>query len=198
MYWRHERKNSHFVAYESWAKKTSIPSLDAAKNHEKTSKATCHYLWCLRHPFEKRNTPPKKLTWLNRKSPFLIGNISSSGGFSIVMLVLGGVAREIVGCTWRIIPVSKKIVTPLKQSTKRPFGRGTIPFHGLTNGLSPTYESWYDPPNRSAGDRSRKWPSGAVFQKFPEPRSKNPAGYFPLNPACLMTGSLLMDINGLS
>ena len=160
MYGKTRKKKQPLCCLWELGKKASIPSLDAAKNHEKTSKATCHYLWCLRHPFEKRNTPPKKLTWLNRKSPFLIGNISSSGGFSIVMLVFGGVAREIVGCTWRIIPVSKKIVTPTKT---RQFGRGTIPFHGLTNGLSTTYESWYDPPDRGAGDRSRKWPRPDTF-----------------------------------
>ena len=34
--------------------------------------------------------------------------------------------------TWRIIPVSKCLVTPIYKPF-RPFGRGTTPFRGLTN-----------------------------------------------------------------
>ena len=36
------------------------------------------------------------------------------------------------GCTWRIIPVSKWLVTTIYKPWKRPFKRGTTPFRGLT------------------------------------------------------------------
>ena len=52
--------------------------------------------------------------------------------------------------TWRIIPFSKWLVTPIYKPF-RPFGREVTPFRGLTNHgpwLLTTYKSWDDPPSR--------------------------------------------------
>ena len=51
------------------------------------------------------------------------------------------------GGTWRIIPVSKWLITP-RYKPFRPFGRGTTPFRRLTNYGYEPLTNWYDPPNR--------------------------------------------------
>ena len=53
--------------------------------------------------------------------------------------------------TWRIIPVSKYLITPIYKPF-RPFGRGTTPVRGLRSPwLLTTYPNWDDPPRRQGG-----------------------------------------------
>ena len=60
--------------------------------------------------------------------------------------------------TWRIIPASKWLVTPIYKPFK-PFGRGTTPVMGLTNhGYQPLIK-WDDPPSTVEG--------GAIFPSIP-------------------------------
>ena len=49
--------------------------------------------------------------------------------------------------TWRIIPLSKWLVTPIYKQF-RPFGRGTTLLRGLTNHGYQALTNWDDPPSR--------------------------------------------------
>ena len=54
--------------------------------------------------------------------------------------------------TWRIIPVSKWLVTPIYKPFS-PFGRGTTLLRGLTNHCYYPLTNWDDPPSKTAA----KW-----------------------------------------
>ena len=56
--------------------------------------------------------------------------------------------------TWRIIPVSKWLATPIYMPF-RPFGRGITPVRGLTNHGYQLLTNWDDPPSRN----DRRFPS---------------------------------------
>ena len=49
--------------------------------------------------------------------------------------------------TWRITPLTKKLVTPIYKPL-RPFVRETTPFRGLTKNVYKPLTNWDDPPSR--------------------------------------------------
>ena len=55
--------------------------------------------------------PSGKLTWLAGISPFLIGNTSSKGPFSIAMLVYRSVSRKILGIEQKRINFEEETTT---------------------------------------------------------------------------------------